>query len=48
VNDTGWTADFYIWFNWANDAINPGENFQVVEGSIESKEKLEELSITHK
>jgi len=42
VKDTGWTADFYIWFNWANDAINPGENFQVVEGSIESKEKLEE------
>lgn len=42
VKDTGWTVDFYIWFNWTGAALNPGENFQVVDGSIESKEKLKE------
>lgn len=42
VKDTGWTVDFYIWFNWVGHDIHPGENFQVVEGAIESKEKLKE------
>jgi hypothetical protein len=42
VKETGWTVDFYLWFNWASDAIHPGENFQIVEGDIESKELLKE------
>ncbi len=32
VKDTGWAVDFYIWFNWTGEGIQPGENFQVVEG----------------
>jgi len=44
VKDTGWTVDFYIWFNWTGDGIHPGENFQVVEGDIEAIEKLKETS----
>ena len=32
VKDTGWTVDFYIWFNWTGEGIQPGENFQVMEG----------------
>lgn len=39
VRDSSWTADFFLWFRWKGDAIHPGENFQVVDGSIESKEK---------
>jgi hypothetical protein len=37
---TGWTVDFYIWFNWENANLEPGETFQVVDGEIKSKEKL--------
>ena len=42
VRDTGWTVDFYIWFNWIDDNIHPGESFQIMDGTIESKEKLKE------
>jgi hypothetical protein len=42
VKDTGWTTDFYIWFTWTDDKIHPGESFQVMDGTIESKEKLKE------
>ncbi len=37
---TGWTVDFYIWFNWQGDGIDPGENFQVIDEEIESKKRL--------
>jgi hypothetical protein len=43
TKSTDWSADFYIWFNWQSDAIEPGETFQVVDGEIQSKTKLEEL-----
>ena len=39
---TGWTVDFYVWFNWSSDAINPGETFHVIDGEIQSKTKVEE------
>jgi hypothetical protein len=39
--DSSWSVDFYIWFNWTDDQINPGETFQVVEGEIQAKEELE-------
>lgn len=45
VKDTGWTVDFYIWFNWIGSDIHPGENFQVVDGAIETKEKLKETVV---
>ncbi len=39
VRDNKWTADFYIWFKWNGDGIDPGENFQLVYGEIKSKQK---------
>ncbi len=40
---TAWTVDFYIWFNWQSDAIKPGETFQIIDGEIQSRTKVEEL-----
>ncbi len=39
VKDNKWIADFYIWFKWKGEGINPGESFQVVYGEISSKEE---------
>ena len=44
VKDVGWTVDFYLWFRWKGGGIDPGENFQVVDGWIESKEKADEFT----
>ncbi len=40
VKEVGWTVDFYVWFRWKGQEADPGEKFQVVDGSIESKEKI--------
>ncbi len=42
IRDSSWTADFYIWFNWKDDNLHPGDTFQVVNGEILSRHKLEE------
>ncbi len=34
---SSWKADFYVWFSWQGDELNPGETFQVVNGEILSK-----------
>jgi hypothetical protein len=34
-----WAADFDIWFRWTGDKVRPGENFQIVNGDIELREK---------
>jgi hypothetical protein len=44
VKEAGWTADFYLWFRWRGEGVDPGENFQVVDGWIESKEKADEYA----
>lgn len=44
VKDVGWTVDFYLWFRWKGGGIDPGENFQVVDGWIDSKEKADEFT----
>ncbi len=44
IKDVGWRADFYVWFSWKGNAVNPGENFQIVDGTIESKEKANEYT----
>jgi hypothetical protein len=44
IKETQWTVDFYIWFNWTGGA-NPGDAFQVVDGQIETKEKLTETEV---
>ncbi len=35
VPDMMWNVDFYVWFRWRGATVNPGENFQVMEGEIE-------------
>jgi hypothetical protein len=42
-NDT-WTADFYIWFDWTDSALNPGETFELIDGQILSREKQDEYT----
>jgi hypothetical protein len=39
VREGGWTADFDIWFRWTGNGVKPGENFQVVNGQIDLREK---------
>src|SRR5262245_11783871 len=43
VKDATWTADFYVWFRWTGNDVNPGEKFQIVDGWIESKEKEDDF-----
>ncbi len=42
--DNKWTADFDVWFSWTGDQIHPGENFEIVDGQIELKEKIKSSS----
>jgi hypothetical protein len=44
VKEAGWTVDFYFWLRWKGTEVDPGENFQVVDGWIESKEKADEYT----
>lgn len=37
IVEAHWRVDFYIWFSWQGDAINPGETFKIVSGEVESK-----------
>ena len=39
IKEGSWTADFDIWFRWTGDGVKPGENFQVVNGQIDLREK---------
>ena len=41
LRESTWTADFDIWFRWSGDDVSPGENFQIVNGEIEHREKEE-------
>lgn len=38
VKEGYWTVEFYLWFRWRGDAASPGDGFQVIDGSIESKD----------
>jgi hypothetical protein len=38
IKDASWTVDFYLWFHWHGDDVEPGNGFQVVEGWIESQQ----------
>lgn len=43
IKDSTWITTFYVWFNWQGDkSLNPGGNFQVVNGSIIKKELQDE------
>jgi hypothetical protein len=38
VKDVSWTVDFYLWFRWRGEQPKTFEGFQVVDGTIESKD----------
>jgi len=38
LKDNKFSADFYVWFRWKGENINPIESFEVVNGRIDSKE----------
>jgi hypothetical protein len=44
LRESTWTADFDIWFRWAGDEVRPGENFHVVNGEIDHREREESYS----
>jgi len=41
LKESGWTADFDIWFRWTGDEVRPGNNFEVVNGQIDQRDKKE-------
>ena len=41
LSDSIWDVDFYLWFKWNGSDVNPGENFQVIDGDIENKELVD-------
>ncbi len=41
LRESTWRADFDIWFRWSGDRVNPGDNFQVVNGEVDHREKEE-------
>ncbi|HEV2904781.1 MAG TPA: hypothetical protein VGW32_07025, partial [Pyrinomonadaceae bacterium] len=44
VKEASWPVDFYLWFRWNGAGADPGEKLQIVDGSIESKEKAEDYT----
>lgn len=42
MKEMSWVADCYVWFRWQDSTLSIGNNFQVVDGWIESKEKKDE------
>jgi hypothetical protein len=40
LRESAWTGDFNIWFRRPKDAVNPGENFRIVNGEIRQREKV--------
>jgi hypothetical protein len=41
LKESGWTADFDIWFRWTGDEVRPGSTFEVVNGRIDQRDKKE-------
>lgn len=39
LSDSTWTVDFYIWFKWNDSDVNPGENFQIIDGEVDNDKK---------
>ncbi len=44
LRESTWRADFDIWFHWSGDRVNPGENFQVVNGEVDHLEREEDYT----
>jgi hypothetical protein len=43
VREAHWTAVFDVWFRWRGDALRPADGIVVMEGTVESNEKLAEF-----
>ncbi len=41
LRESTWRADFDIWFRWSGDRVRPGENFDVVNGEVDHREREE-------
>jgi hypothetical protein len=37
--------DFYLWFRWKDDSINPMESFDIVNGHVDSKEHVQKKKV---
>jgi hypothetical protein len=37
LSDSSWLVDFYLWFKWNGTNVNPGDNFQIIDGNIENQ-----------
>jgi hypothetical protein len=44
LKESGWTADFDVWFRWTGDLVSPGEDFVIVNGQVDSREKMASYS----
>jgi hypothetical protein len=42
MKDSNFDIDFYIWFRWKGNDVSPGQNFQIVNGEINNKQKQAE------
>ena len=45
LKDNKFSVDFYVWFRWIGDSVNPIESFEVVNGRMDSKEGIYEDEI---
>ena len=41
LKEAEWMADFDIWFLWSGETVHPGETFEVVNGDVQRREKIE-------
>lgn len=44
IKEVYWIADFYVWFRWEGNDVNPGEHFEIVDGEVESSELQDEYN----
>lgn len=45
LRGTRWRVDFYIWFIWTGPNVNPGNNFQIINGKIITKKLLDDTDL---
>ncbi len=43
-SESYWTPEFWIWFKWNGSSVKPGEDFQVIDADIISKELVDEYT----
>ena len=43
LRESGWTADFDIWFRWTGDEVRPGNTFEVVNGQIARRQHFQPI-----